>query len=213
MEKWKIFEKHINMIENPSIKEFTKFALSHSPNYFWTMPATTSGRRHGDKESLIDHVQECLQLAECVIDQFKNHWTQRQNDQLLSALILHDVWRCNNEGEELRYTEEYVKENELPAELIGNLRTHPEHPEIGYRNIQSLAIEYNEYATENKLNKMGGKNLKAIADGVRYHYGPWTRTILPKRFSLSWPADYIVYQVHNIDYMQCQLSRIRKNDV
>ena len=201
-EKLKVFEKHLKMMKTKSIREFTEFALLRVPDYFWTLPASTTGSHHGNKETLLDHVQGCLYIAEGVIGQFKGHWTDRQNDQLLSALILHDAWRCGEPDNEERFTQEIIDERGYSQELLGKLRTSREHPEVGYRQLLFLSAEFNREAIKNKTNQIGAKSLQPILKGVRLHYGPWTQTELKKPFSLSFPFDNVFVQVHNVDFMQ-----------
>jgi hypothetical protein len=201
-EKLKVFEKHLKMIKNESILEFTKFALLNVPDYFWILPASTTRENHGHGETLIDHIQGCLDLAEMVIEQFNNHWTDNQNDQLISALILHDGWRCGAPGKERRFTQDDINEKGYSQKLLGEIRTSREHPEVGFQQLLLLSAEFNRLAIQNKINQIGARNLQPILNSVRYHYGPWTRTALKKPFSLSWPFDNVVVQVHNIDNMQ-----------
>jgi hypothetical protein len=205
-EKLAVFEKHLNMIQSETIRDFTKYCLVRFPPYFWTLPSSTSGRRHGGAgETLIDHIQGCLYLAECVIRQMERVWTQRQKDQLISALILHDGWRCNVEGEERRYTEEMLAKKGIEEQnkLLGQLCTDPEHPEIGYREVLRLALDYNQ---EYPQHSIAVRDLDIISRAVRLHYGPWTRTPnVP--FSLDWPFSSVVVQCHLIDYQQACNSK------
>lgn len=205
-EKIQVFEKHLDMIESGVIRDFTEFCLVRFPDYFWTLPASTSGRRHGGEETLLDHIQGCLFLAEAVIQQMEKTWNQRQKDQFISAIILHDGWRCHGStDEECRYNEEYLERKGIPEKtyLLGQLCTDPEHPEAGYREVLRLALEYNR---ENPQSPISGKDLSIISRGIRCHYGPWTATPnVP--FSLDYPFSSVVMQVHNADYMQAQNSK------
>jgi len=201
-EKLKVFEKHLKMMKTKSIRSFTEFAILKFPEYFWTLLASTTRKHHGKTETLIDHVQGCLQIAERVIEQFDKHWTERQNDQLISAIILHDGWRCGEPGNERRFVQSDIDEKGYPKELLGELRTDHEHPEAGYKQLLSLSAEFNLQAASKKMEQIGAKNLQPILKGVRYHYGPWCRTKLRTPFSLSWPFDSVVVQVHNIDFQQ-----------
>ena len=77
-EKLNVFKKHLCMIKNKSIRDFTEFCIVRFPEYFWTIMASTSNMRHGHNETLIDHIQGCLFIAEYVIEQFAGHWTNNQ---------------------------------------------------------------------------------------------------------------------------------------
>ena len=49
-EKIKVFEKYLNMIESNEIRAFTEFCIVRFPDYFWTMPASTTGKHHGKED-------------------------------------------------------------------------------------------------------------------------------------------------------------------
>jgi len=206
--KLKIFEKHLKMIKSDVIRNFTEHCILRFPDYFWTLPASTSGKRHGGgDETLIDHIQACLFLAENTLEQFKDHWTQRQKDQLISALILHDGWRCDDaDGKTHTYTEEVVIQRGYAMDKIDKHMTTKDHPEAGFKNLLKLQLEYNNIARENKKKELGAKDFAIIAKSVRCHYGPFTNTEGVK-FSLSWPFDSVVVQVHNIDFQQAVNSK------
>lgn len=139
---------------------------------------------------------------------FKNsresYWTNNQNDQLLSALIFHDGWKCGEPGSEKRFTQEYIDKKGYPNDLLNKLCTDDKHPEVGYEQLLSLSTEFNLQATF----KIKEEDLQPILDGVRYHYGPWCKTKLQEPFNLNWPFDSVIVQVHNIDFQQCIKSTI-----
>lgn len=201
MDKIEIFRKHLDMIKSNVIKDFTIFAMKQFPDYFWSLPASTSGRRHGGpSETLIDHIQGCLFMAEAVCDQFEEHWNQRQKDQLISAVILHDGWRCHTaDGDVKVITAEEAEEREYLRDKVGNFRTSSDHPEAGYRQLLRISAEFNAEAVKNKTEQISAKDLSIILKAVRYHYGPWME-VPHKLFSLDWPYSSVVVQVHCIDY-------------
>lgn len=203
-EKLKIFEKHLDMIHSKAIKDFTCFCILRFPEYFWTLLASTSGKSHGGSETLIDHINGCLWLAERVIGQFDKVWTQRQKDQLLSAIILHDGWRCEDaQGQETIFTQEYLDEKSLSPELLGKPRTSKEHPEAGFRELLKLSVEFNTKAATDKSQLITSKDLSAILNAVRMHYGPWTTGNDDHgKFSLDYPFSSLTLQLHEIDFMQ-----------
>lgn len=202
-EKLEVFREYLDLIQTPQIRDFTEFALLRLPEYFWTLPASTTGKNHGDGETLLAHVKACLYVARQVNNaQFKDHWTQRQKDQLYSSLMLHDGWRCGEPGNERRITQEMIDEKDLDQDLLGNLKTARDHAEVGYRQLLQLVTEYNREAVNSNKNQIGANNYSMILKAVRFHYGPFTQGS-DKPFSLSWPYDSVVMQCHNIDFHQC----------
>lgn len=93
-----IFETELNSIRNVSIRETVRDLLGKVPAYFWTVPASSSGKYHpayalGDG-GLVRHtkaaVKFCNNLA--VIKGFTNI----ENDLAVAALILHDTLKQGN---------------------------------------------------------------------------------------------------------------------
>lgn len=206
-----IFKSYLDKIQDISIKEFTTYVLNNAPDYFWTLPASTSGQYHGG-ELLINHVICCLKIAEGVCEsQFKKHWTQRQKDQLYSAIILHDLFRCGEPGKEEYYSEQRVKEKNYDPKIIGTLKSSRDHAEVGFKQILLLAAKWNS-EVDFKL-RISEKNLKAISEAVRFHLGPFYNNPGKKKFSLSWPADTVTMQMHLIDYHQTNNSYILKKEI
>ena len=192
-EKIEIFKEYVKAIETPVIKEFVNYVLPRLPEYFWTLPASTTGVHHGEDETLFDHVVACLFVAKNKVcgAQFKNHWSQVKKDQLLAALMLHDGWRCGHPEKESYITQEMIDEKKLDQNLLGNLKSSRDHADVGYQQLNMIAKELHGCIPEELLD---------ILQAVRYHYGPFLK--LDKPFSLSWPYDSVIIQCHNIDCMQ-----------
>ena len=145
-------------------------------------------------------------MAEAVCEQFDGHWKQRQKDQLISAVIMHDGWRCGEPGYERRITQEMIDKRGYPQDKLDNLCTAPDHAEAGYRQLLRLSADFNRIAIENKEKQIAAKDLAIILKAVRYHYGPWL-DIKNKPFSLDWPYSSVVMQCHNIDFHQAKNAK------
>lgn len=197
-EKLNVFREYLDRIKSVGIRGFTEFAIVRFPNYFWTLPASTTNENHGNGETLLDHVMGCLYMAGQVCEeQFEKHWTRREKDQLYSAIMLHDGWKCGEPGNECRITMEIIRERDLNIGLFGKLKADRQHAEIGYKQLDKLVDQYNKNVDLDK--KLYPTDGEIILNAVRYHYGPWTQE---SYFNLSWPYDSVVVQCHNIDYHQ-----------
>lgn len=141
--KLKVFEYYLNKIKTIEIKEFTEFCLLRVPEYFWTLLASTTRKNHGNGETVIDHTLACLSIAEQVCEgQFKTHWEQERKDELYSSIILHDTYRCGFPGKELRITQEIIDKKNLDQDLLGELMTSRDHPEIGFLELSKLMKKF-----------------------------------------------------------------------
>lgn len=202
MNKIDIFREYLDLMEVQKIRDFTEYAINHLPEYFWTLPASTSGHHHGVGETTLDHVMSMLSIAKNVCNsQMDGFWTERQKSQYISAIILHDGWKCGIEGEELKYDD-------------GRLKTDPNHPEIGYRQVLKLVIDFNRERMLNNKEVIGAKDYSTIARAVKYHYGPYLK--FEKPFCWDWSAGSVIVQVHMLDFHQTQnkiCDRLRNRGV
>ena len=199
MLKHEIFKEGLALIASKNINAFVLYVLERLPDYFWTVPVSASGKYHGG-ELLVDHVLGCVAMGAEVCEQQKG-WTQRQKDQLIAAVILHDGWKCGD-GEK-KYTEEDFKKGYCVESSIGLSMTNKDHAEICYQNMLKLVEEYNKVAEF----KIGPSEYMEMAWGIRYHMGPWTPASdkIPP-FDFKWSYDSVIVQVHNVDYHQTKNS-------
>lgn len=133
------------MIKSEHIRTLVLRAFIETPEYFWTIEASTGGKHHSPGK-LVDHVIACCHiLVENVFKQMDQAWDQRTKDIALAAMMLHDNWRCGYPGEENKSEEKF--------------HTHKEHAEIGGDILRKL------FDTD--------KDGEMIAEAVAMHYGPW----------------------------------------
>jgi hypothetical protein len=160
------------IIASDEIRNMTVEAFKQSPDYFWTLPCSVSGKYHGG-ESLVDHVATCcLVLTKSVWQQVGNLWNPTTKDLTLSAMLLHDCWRCGYPGKERRYN--------------GNIGTDSKHPEIGAEMLRGIWGP--------------GEHADRIAEMVEWHYGPWgihKTEFLSDQRPLPWWDPRIM--IHTID--------------
>ena len=107
MKKSDIFNTELNYILDDRIRESTIFLLNNLPDYFFTMPASTSGRFHPDFSlglgGLVRHTKAAVRIA---IELFRDNvfntfeFKEHKQDLIIMALILHDGLKqgWNEEG-------------------------------------------------------------------------------------------------------------------
>lgn len=91
-EKIRPFLKELNFISNPRIRQFTENILTMLPDYFFIIPASSTGKYHPSytlgEGGLTKHVKAAIRIAHgltCLYD-----FTELDKDVIFSALILHD---------------------------------------------------------------------------------------------------------------------------
>lgn len=98
MNKIKVFEKELAYIRNPKIAQYASMAVESMPDYFFVIPASSTGKYHPNyalgQGGLVRHVKAGVML---LIEMFRVGWYQDipedDKDLLITAFILHDGWK------------------------------------------------------------------------------------------------------------------------
>ena len=105
MEKSKIFNKELEYIKDDKIRESTKYLLERLPDYFYIMPASTSGKYHPEfslgEGGLVRHTKAAVRIAvELFRDNIFNtfEFGEHSQDLIIMALILHDGFKQGKEN-------------------------------------------------------------------------------------------------------------------
>ena len=92
---YKVFEKELNYITNEDLKEFVIECLEKAPEYFYHIPASSSGKYHPYQDlgegGLIRHTKAVVQVAMDLIRCEQFCGAKYDKDEIISACILHDV--------------------------------------------------------------------------------------------------------------------------
>ena len=143
-DKLKVFEKELDYIINPKVKEFTEKAIQSLPDYFFSVPASSTGKYHPTyalgEGGLVRHVRAVIRIAVQLYNlEMFNHFTEYEKDLMLSALFLHDGAKSGIPQSNFTVAEhptivaDYILNNPelntiLPIEdmelLLGGIRTH-----------------------------------------------------------------------------------------
>jgi len=95
---WEPLETEIRSIVNPEIQAFAKFALSAAPAYFWTDPASKSGKYHPTKSrqpgGIVHHTRLVFYLANELVESMG---CEAWRDEIKAAALLHDAYK-NGDG-------------------------------------------------------------------------------------------------------------------
>lgn len=99
-----VFETELNYIKNERIRESAKFLLEKLPDYFYTMPASTSGKYHPafslGEGGLVRHTKAAVRIAvELFRDSIFNtfEYGEKTQDLIIMTLLLHDGFKQGKE--------------------------------------------------------------------------------------------------------------------
>lgn len=175
MEKKDYFKKELSYIKNKNIRESCEVMINLLPDYFFTIPASSTGKYHpkftlGDG-GLVRHVKAAVLLAKDLLDNptIGDKYTSDEKDLMIMTLILHDG---------------------LKSGLTHNRYTQVDHPTL----IKNYILD-----NKDKL-KLSDSELKFVARAIESHMGPWNtdyngNEILPK------PKTKYESFVHMCDYL------------
>lgn len=105
IDRKKIFEKELNLIKNEDLRVFVIGVLDTVPEYFFHIPASSTGKYHPayalGEGGLVRHVRAAVWIAQELFN-MDTDWTQGMKDTVIAALILHDCMK-NGDGKD-KYT-------------------------------------------------------------------------------------------------------------
>lgn len=176
-EKIALFEKEIGYIEIEDIKNFFKTAITLIPDYFFEVPASSSGQFHSVLEcgfgGLVYHTRAVAKVANYLINlqQYKNKLTEVERDCVICAALLHDCIKHDWENK-----------------TGFSVHQHP-----------ILAAEF--VKNDSRLDGIINDEIRGIiGDAIASHSGEWTTS---KRSKIVLPSPQTLVQelVHTSDYI------------
>jgi hypothetical protein len=176
-EKIGLFNKELDYFNIEDFKEFIKQAIVLLPDYFFEVPASSSGQFHSALESgfggLVYHTKAVAKVANYLVnlEQYKNKLNEVERDCVVCAALLHD---CLKHG----------WENKTGFSIH-------EHPVLAGEFVK----------TDERLDDILSEEIRLIiGDAIASHSGEWTtskrsKTILPS------PQTLLQELVHLSDYI------------
>lgn len=175
IDKSAVFEKEMDFINNPRYKESAKVLINLLPDYFFEVPASSTGKYHpsfslGDG-GLVRHTKAAVRIAyEMFNDEsVTGAYSKNEKDLMMIALMMHDG---------------------LKSGLEKSQYTKFEHP-----------LLVCDYIKENKdKTEFNDKEIEFICHVISSHMGPWntnnySNVVLPK------PESRFQRFVHMCDYL------------
>jgi HD superfamily phosphohydrolase YqeK len=142
-----MFINEINDIKDENLKIFLCKALLNAPDYFFTVPASSSGKYHPyfarEECGLVKHTRCVVFYAECNAESF--NFDEHEKDLLIIAAVLHDIKKQGNENR--------------------GKHTVWEHPELASNYVLDLYKENKDLISKTDANK--------ISNAILCHMGKW----------------------------------------
>lgn len=173
IDKLAVFETELTFIQDKDIRKFTEKCILRTPDYFYTVPASSTGKYHPEyslgKGGLIRHTKALVKIANDLLglEHNQQRFTPLERDMMIAAGILHDSFK---HGDTMQ---QYSVAN---------------HPVVASDHILEWAEESErEFA-------------KIISDCVRSHMGSWNVDYKTKKEIMPKPQTDMEMFVHDCDY-------------
>lgn len=172
MNKIKYFEKEIGYLKKESNKEDLKKLINLLPDYFFEIPASSTGKYHPKfsttNHGLLKHTKVAVRIAYELFN-IEDRFTDEDKDLIIMALVLHDGCKLGISKEE------YTK---------------VEHPLI----VSKLIMEHH-----NEL-QMDIIEVRKLCTMIEAHMGKWNKDYKGNEI-LPIPRNEIERFVHKCDYL------------
>lgn len=170
-----IFKEELNMIDDLEIRRLVELGLLSAPEYFFSVPASVTGKYHPDyglgEGGLVRHTKAAVKIADSLL--VLEQYNELNKSEVVASLILHDVIKKGFEEE--KYTSF-------------------EHPLLASEHVLNV---YEKHFIE--LPDLT-KKVNNIASMIESHMGQWNRSHYSKQV-LPKPTQPAEQFVHLCDYL------------
>lgn len=179
IDKIAVFADELNLIQDKDIQSFTQKCLLRTPEYFYYVPASSTGKYHPEyslgEGGLIRHTKALVYFAKELLslEHNKQRFTSLECDMIIAACILHDSFKHGDT--EQKYS-------------IAN------HPVVAADHVL-------EWADKNER-----EFAKIISDCIRSHMGEWNTDYKTKQPIMPKPQSDLEIFVHECDYLASRKS-------
>ena len=180
-ERLLLFANELNDIQDVNLQQFAMKLLSQAPDYFFTVPASSSGKYHPyfarEVGGLVKHTRCVIFYAECNAESF--NFDSHTKDLAIIAALSHDMKKQGN----------------------GNGKhTVWEHPELAYNFILDTQRLFPQLISV--------EDATMIANAVLCHMGKWQHDVNFTRGKKSFPLPTTLfeYAIQSADYMASRVE-------
>lgn len=165
MDKIKCFEKELSYIKNPRYRKSAQILIELLPDYFFYMPASSTGKYHPSfslgEHGLVRHTKVAVRIAYELLNNnsISDVFNDDEKDLMLIALLLHDGCKLGLEKSEYTVFEhplivsKYLKENIDKTEFTKSemdficfcIETHMGEWTVDYKGNEVLEKPKNKY--------------------------------------------------------------------
>lgn len=203
-QKVAVFKKELSYIESPIVRTIVEDLLSEVPNYFFEIPASSTGKYHPDyalgKGGLVRHTKAAALFANILSTPNPLNLTRFQLDCAIGAVILHDTRKS---GLDDNVKSDYTRFDHPILAAKAVLNTYG----IDVPDMNNFAIySFNPEITRDIL-----EPVLFIAYAIASHMGQWNTSKCSPDIVLPTPTTPIQQFVHICDYLASRKELDIKN--
>lgn len=174
--KSQLLKNELNMIQDKQLRSIVRdFLDTKVPDYFWEIPASSSGKYHPSFDAghggLVRHTQMVVEVAAELmrLDRYNERYKEVNRDVVYAACILHDAFKNGTSD---------------------SGHTVFSHPSIAADEFYSYAVH--ALQKNNETDSLLKREIEQIHSAVDSHMGQWgTREIKTSEGDVVFMADYI----------------------
>lgn len=196
-QKVAVFKRELSYIKDLEIRTLTEDLIGTIPNYFFEIPASSTGKYHPDyalgKGGLVRHTKAACLFANILRIPNPLQLSERMLDCAIAALIMHDTRKSGISDEaKSQYTR-----FDHPILAANAVKTHV--------NFDKNVLSVDDMA------KCIQFILDTIARGIESHMGQWNTSSYAPGVVLPVPSDPLQHFVHMCDYLASRKELDIKN--
>lgn len=156
MDKISYFDKEYYYIKDDKKREDLKYLVSELPDYFFEIPASSTGKYHPEfastKNGLVKHTKVAVRIAKELLDNpGLNNFKDNEKDIIIMALTLHDGLKKGNPEEKYTKVDHPLLASSFIRERKDKLSLNDEELDLLTRIISSHMGIWNKDFNDNEV--------------------------------------------------------------
>lgn len=156
MDKVSYFDKEYYYIKDDKKREDLKYLVSELPDYFFEIPASSTGKYHPEfastKNGLVKHTKVAVRIAKELLDNpGLNNFKDNEKDIIIMALTLHDGLKKGNPEEKYTKVDHPLLASSFIRERKDKLSLNNEELDLLTRIISSHMGIWNKDFNDNEV--------------------------------------------------------------
>lgn len=196
-QKVAVFKRELSYIDDLEIRLLTEGLIGEIPNYFFNIPASSTGKYHPDyalgQGGLVRHTKAACLFANILRVPNPLKLSEYELNCAIAALIMHDTCKSGISDE------------------AKSQYTRFDHPILAANAVRTHFNFDEDTLNTDDMTKNIQHTLNTIARGIESHMGQWNTSSYSPGIVLPVPSDPLQHFVHMCDYLASRKELDIKN--